>query len=65
MATRVGRITFEVPQVRECNFYSRSLEEGLRNEPSLKLALTDMYVQGVHIRKVAAITEQLCGFELS
>jgi putative transposase len=31
----------------------------------LKLALAEMYVQGVSTRKVAAITEQLCGFSVS
>jgi transposase-like protein len=31
----------------------------------LKLALAEMYIQGVSTRKVAAITEKLCGFEVS
>jgi transposase-like protein len=31
----------------------------------LKLAVAEMYVQGVSTRKVAAITEQLCGTEIS
>jgi len=31
----------------------------------LRLALAEMYVQGVSTRKVAAITEQLCGTEVS
>jgi transposase-like protein len=31
----------------------------------VKLALAEMYVQGVSTRKVKAITEQLCGFEVS
>lgn len=65
VATRVGKITFDVPQVRESNFYPQSLEKGLRSERALKLALAEMYVQGVSTRKVAAITEQLCGFEVS
>jgi len=65
VATRVGKITFDVPQVRESDFYPRSLEKGLRSERALKLALAEMYVQGVSTRKVAAITEQLCGFEVS
>jgi transposase-like protein len=37
----------------------------LRSERALTLALAEMYVQGVSTRKVAAITEQLCGVELS
>lgn len=65
VATRVGKITFDVPQVRESNFYPQSLEQGLRSERALKLALAEMYVQGVSTRKVAAITEQLCGFKVS
>ena len=65
VATRVGKITFAVPQVREGNFYPQALEKGLRSERALKLALAEMYVQGVSTRKVAAITEQLCGFEVS
>jgi len=65
VATRVGKITFDVPQVRESNFYPQALEKGLRSERALKLALAEMYVQGVSTRKVAAITEQLCGFEVS
>lgn len=65
MATRLGKITFSVPQVRKGEFYPGALERGLRSERALKLALAEMYVQGVSTRKVAAITEQLCGFEVS
>ena len=54
-----------MPQVREGGFYPQALEKGLRSERALKLALAEMYVQGVSTRKVAAITEQLCGFEVS
>lgn len=65
VATRVGKITFDVPQVRQSDFYPNSLERGIRSERALKLALAEMYIQGVSTRKVAAITEQLCGFEVS
>ena len=65
VATRVGKIEFAIPQVREGGFYPQSLEKGLRSERALKLALAEMYVQGVSTRKVAAITEKLCGFEVS
>jgi putative transposase len=61
MRTRVGDITFAVPQVREGGFYPQALEKGLRSERALTLALAEMYVQGVSTRKVKAITEQLCG----
>ena len=62
---RVGAMSVAVPQVREGGFYPQSLEQGGRSERALKLALAEMYVQGVSPRKVAAITEQLCGFEVS
>ena len=65
VATRLGKITFDVPQVREGDFYPNALEKGIRSERALKLALAEMYVQGVSTRRVAAITEQLCGFEVS
>lgn len=63
--TRVGELTLAVPQVREGGFYPQSLEKGLRSERALKLALAEMYVSGVSTRKVARITEELCGFEIS
>jgi len=63
--TRVGPITLDVPQTRDGGFYPNSLERGLRSEKALKLALAEMYVQGVSTRKVAAITEELCGFDIS
>ena len=65
MATRVGEIIFDVPQVRKGDFYPSALEKGIRSERALKLALAEMYVQGVSTRKVAAITERLCGIEVS
>jgi putative transposase len=63
--TRVGDITFSIPQVREGGFYPEALEKGLRSERALTLALAEMYVQGVSTRKVKAITEQLCGVSVS
>jgi len=63
--TRVGNITFSIPQVREGGFYPEALEKGLRSERALLLALAEMYVQGVSTRKVKAVTEKLCGVSLS
>jgi transposase-like protein len=65
VTTRMAPITFAVPQVREGGFYPQALEKGLRSERALMLALAEMYVQGVSTRRVAAITEQLCGTEVS
>jgi len=65
MRTRIGEITFAVPQVREGGFYPQALEKGLRSERALTLALAEMYVQGVSTRKVKAITEELCGVSIT
>jgi putative transposase len=63
--TRVGEVTFDIPQVRESGFYPSSLEKGMRSERALLMTLAEMYVQGVSTRKVAAITERLCGMQIS
>ena len=66
LTSRVGPITFSVPQVRGGpEFYPSALEKGLRSEQALKLALAEMYVQGVSTRKVSAIVEELCGATVS
>ena len=63
--TRVGALTLAVPQARGVEFYPSALEKGLRSERALKLAVAEMYVQGVSTRKVAAVTEKLCGLEVT
>lgn len=63
--TRIGSLNLEVPQTRDGQFYPNCLEKGLRSERALKLALAEMYVNGVSTRKVAKITEELCGFHVS
>jgi len=63
--TRMGEITFDVPQVRKGDFYPEALEKGLRSERALIMTLAEMYVQGVSTRKVTAILEQLCGTSVS
>jgi transposase-like protein len=65
VTTRVGDITFAIPQVRNGEFYPSALEKGLRSERALLVTLAEMYIQGVSTRKVAAITEQLCGHQVS
>jgi putative transposase len=66
LATRLGPIQFQIPQVRGgLEFYPSALEKGVRSEQALKLALAEMYVQGVSTRKVSAIVEQLCGTSVS
>ena len=63
--TRIGELHLAVPQVRGMVFYPSALERGVRSEKALKLALAEMYVQGVSTRKMAQITEELCGCEVS
>lgn len=54
--TRLGEITFQVPQTRDVEFYPSALEKGIRSERALKLAIAEMYVKGVSTRKVTGVT---------
>lgn len=63
--TRVGELQLQVPQTRGVEFYPSSLEKGVRSERALKLAVAEMYVQGVSTRKVAKIAQELCGTDVS
>ena len=68
--TRLGALPVQVPQVRSCDgqsleFYPSALEKGVRSERALKLALAEMYIQGVSTRKVTRILEEMCGLEVS
>jgi transposase-like protein len=63
--TRIGPLAVEEPQARGVEFYPSALEKGIRSERASKLAVAEMYVQGVSTRKAAAITEQLCGLEVT
>lgn len=65
LITRLGELNLQVPQVRDSSFYPSVLEKGLRSERALKLALAEMYVQGVSTRRVKEIFEKLCGCEVS
>lgn len=63
--TRLGKLQLQVPQTRETDFYPSALEKGIRSERALKLAIAEMYVQGVSTRKMASITEELIGSEVT
>ena len=63
--TRVGELTFEVPQVRGGGFYPSALEKGSCTEQALNIALAEMYVQGVSTRKVITVLQSLLGPEVS
>ena len=61
LTTRVGRLTLRVPQVREGVFSTELFARYQRSEQALILTLMEMVVNGVSTRKVARITEELCG----
>ena len=63
--TRLGKIEFEVPQVRSSNFYPSALERGCPSEQAMNLALAEMYVQGVSTRNVITVLQKLVGSEIS
>lgn len=65
LTTRVGTLTLLVPQDREGTFSSALFARYQRSEKALVLALMEMYVQGVSTRKVARVTEELCGSTFS
>ena len=65
LITRVGTMVLRVPQDRAGHFSTQVFEQYQRSEKALVAALAQMYVQGVSTRKVAAITEELCGHEFS
>ena len=65
LVTRVGKLELRVPQDRQGHFRTEVFERYQRSEKALVGAMTEMYVQGVSTRKVKAITEELCGHEVS
>lgn len=65
VSTRIGSIPFSIPQVRDGSFYPQALDKGVRSERALMISLAEMYVHGVSTRKVAEITEALCGKAVS
>lgn len=65
LTTRVGRITLRIPRLRNGAFSTELFSRYQRSEQALVLALMEMVVNGVSTRKVANITEELCGVEFS
>jgi len=63
--SRLGKLQLKVPQTRDVEFYPSALERGERSERALKLAVAEMYVQGVSTRKVQDVTRELCGLDVS
>ena len=66
LKTRLGKLELRVPQVRgDVEFYPSALERGQRSERALKVALAEMYVQGVTTRNVTEVLEAMCGTTVS
>jgi putative transposase len=65
LRTRVGTLNLLVPHDREGTFSTKLFSRYQRNEKALVLALMEMYVEGVSTRKVAEVTEALCGTSFS
>ena len=63
--SRVGELALQIPQTRNVEFYPSCLERGLRSERAIRLAMAEMYIQGVAARSVRNILEKLCGLEVS
>jgi putative transposase len=65
LVTRVGALQLAAPQDREGTFSTELFARRQRSEQALVSTLLEMYLQGVSTRKVAAITEELCGVSFS
>jgi transposase-like protein len=63
--TRVGDLELLVPKDRDGTFSTSLFERYQRSEKALVLSMMEMYIQGVSTRKVASITEELCGRSFS
>lgn len=65
LKTRVGELELMVPKDRDGQFQTELFDRYQRSEKAFVAALLQMYVEGVSTRKVSAITEALCGLEVS
>jgi len=65
LITAVGDLHLLVPQDRAGTFSTSLFERYQRTDKALVLSLMEMYLKGVSTRKVAAVTEKLCGRSFS
>jgi len=66
LATRVGELELDIPQVRGCEPYHPSLfNKWQRSERALLVACGEMYFQGVSTRNVRQVLEAMCEGEIS
>ncbi|WP_028611688.1 IS256 family transposase [Paenibacillus harenae] len=65
LTTRVGSITLQIPRFRDGKFSTELFKRYQRSEQALVLTLMELVINGVSTRKVARVTEELCGREFS
>ena len=65
LENRVGTLTLRIPQDRQGNFKTELFERYQRSEKALVCTMMEMYIEGGATRKVAKVTEVLCGTEFS
>ena len=63
--TRIGHLNLRVPQTRDGSFSTEIFKRYQRKEQAFVLGLMEMYLEGVSTRKVANVTEALCGVSFS
>src|SRR6185295_11700800 len=65
LKTRIGKLELQLPQARGKGFRTQLFGRYQRHEAALMTTIAEMYCQGVSTRRVAAVMEQLGGFEVS
>jgi len=63
--TRVGSLTLSICRDRAGQFKQTVFESYQRSEKAFVRAIAEMYFNGVSTRKVGALMEELCGFNVS
>jgi len=63
--TRIGHLNLRVPQTRDISFSTEIFKKCQRKVQTFVLGLMEMYLEDVPTRKVANVTEALCGVSFS
>src|ERR1700740_2812640 len=65
LQTKAGEVRLKVPKLRQQTFETAIIERYRRRESSVEEALIEMYLAGISVRRVEAITEPLWGTRVS
>lgn len=65
MNSPAGKLHFRVPQTREPGFQPTAFDRYQRSDKALIAAMQEMVIKGVSTREVAAVLEEMAGFEVS